>query len=176
MSTFQERFSGAFDAEVRRRRDAGEPPLTKTMVWKAAGSTSGAFTQWYIGPTTATLDRCLKMAPLLRVNGHWLFDGTGEQDATKEAAGASTAKEKRAPYSIDVSHASKRVRAIISRLIDHQDNEKMVGLVEHVLHVFEPDAHAISNAETRDGFHGNINASRINMGRQQQKPPKAGSV
>lgn len=80
MSTFQERFSRAFDVEVRRRLDEGEPRLTKTMVWKAANATSGAFTQWYDGTTGAKLSTCFLIAPLLRVNPHWLFDESQEKN------------------------------------------------------------------------------------------------
>lgn len=79
MSTFQERFSKAFDAEVRRRRESGEPKLTKTMVWKAAGASSGAFTHWYNGSNGMDMDICFLVAPLLRVNPIWLFNGNGEQ-------------------------------------------------------------------------------------------------
>jgi hypothetical protein len=75
MNTFKDRFKLAIDTETQRRADAGEPKLTKTMVWKAAGATSGAYTQWADGSTSMTLDRCFLVAPLLRVNPHWLFSG-----------------------------------------------------------------------------------------------------
>lgn len=74
MSTFQERFNLAVGNETARRMDNGEPPLTKTMVWKAAKATSGAFTQWADGTTGMKLNTCFLVAPLLRVNPHWLFD------------------------------------------------------------------------------------------------------
>jgi len=74
MSTFQERFSSSYDAEERRRRESGEPKLTKTMIWAAAGATSGAFAGWYSGTSVMTLDKCFRVAPILRVNPHWLFD------------------------------------------------------------------------------------------------------
>lgn len=80
MSTFQERFSQSFDAEVRRRMEAGEPRLTKTMVWKAAGASSGAFTHWYGGANGMDLDTCFLVAPLLRVSPTWLFNGKGRRD------------------------------------------------------------------------------------------------
>ena len=98
MSTFQERFSKAFDAEVRRRQEEGEERLTKTMVWKAAKATSGAFTQWYDGTTGAKLDTCFMIAPLLRVNPHWLFDESAprhaaiKDDVNIEAAPSLTRK------------------------------------------------------------------------------------
>lgn len=79
MSTFQERFSQAFDAEARRRLEAGEPRLTKTMVWKAAGASSGAFTHWYNGSNGMDLDTCFLVAPLLRINPTWLFNGKGDR-------------------------------------------------------------------------------------------------
>lgn len=180
MSTFQERFSSAFDAEVHRRRDAGEPILTKTMVWKAAESTSGAFSQWYSGPTTATLDRCLKMAPLLRVNGRWLFDETGEKspEAPSPAESATNPpqiNEKLTHYVTGLDHLPSRVRSIIDRLIERQSDETLIGLIEHVIRALEPSAQTIADEQNRDGFHGNINASRINMARQQQKPTETGS-
>jgi phage repressor protein C with HTH and peptisase S24 domain len=81
MSTFQERFSSSFDAEVKRRIEHGEPKLTKTMVWEAAKASSGAFTQWYNGATSAKLDNCFLMATLLRVNPHWLFDESQPREA-----------------------------------------------------------------------------------------------
>jgi len=86
MSTFQERFSRAFDAEARRRLENCEDRLTKTMVWKAARATSGAFTQWYDGTTGAKLDTCYLMAPILRVNPHWLFDESAPRDAPMKEA------------------------------------------------------------------------------------------
>jgi len=86
MSTFQERFSRAFDAEARRRLENGEDRLTKTMIWKAARATSGAFTQWYDGTSGAKLDTCYLMAPMLRVNPHWLFDESVPRDAPMKEA------------------------------------------------------------------------------------------
>jgi phage repressor protein C with HTH and peptisase S24 domain len=80
MSTFQERFASAFDGERRRRLDAEEPRLTKTMVWEAAEATSGAFSQWYDGTTGAKLDTCFKIAPLLKVNPHWLFNESARRN------------------------------------------------------------------------------------------------
>lgn len=85
MTTFQERFSKSFDAEVKRRRDSGEQKLTKTMVWKAAEATSGAFTQWYSGNNGAKLSTCFKIAKLLNVDPHWLFDGSGENPVTSDS-------------------------------------------------------------------------------------------
>jgi hypothetical protein len=83
MTTFQDRFKPAFDAEVKRRAEAGEPKLTKTMVWKAAKASSGAFTQWYDGTTGAKLDTCFLIAPILRVDPHWLFDESNQKKQPK---------------------------------------------------------------------------------------------
>jgi len=92
MSTFQERFASAFDTEVRRRLEEGEERLTKTMVWKAARATSGAFTQWYDGTTSAKLDTCFLIAPILRVNPHWLFDESAPRNkATSDKANIEAA-------------------------------------------------------------------------------------
>ena len=80
MSTFHERFVQAFDAEVARRRKNNEPRLTKTMVWKAANSSSAAFSHWYGGANGMDLDTCVLVSPILRVNPTWLFYGTGKKD------------------------------------------------------------------------------------------------
>lgn len=81
MSTFQERLIDAFAQENRRREAAGEPLLTKTDLWKTAKVTSGNVTHWFNGSTGAALDKCVRIAPLLRVNAHWLFDETGKRMA-----------------------------------------------------------------------------------------------
>lgn len=80
MSTFNERFVEAFEAEARRRLDNAEQPLTKTMVWKAAKASSGAFSHWYNGSNGMGLDTCYLVAPILRVNPIWLFYGTGQKE------------------------------------------------------------------------------------------------
>lgn len=74
MATFQMRIQKAFSEEVKRRNDSGEPRLTKSDLWRAAGLTSGAASQWFNGSNGASLDACMKIAPLLRVNPYWLFD------------------------------------------------------------------------------------------------------
>jgi SOS-response transcriptional repressor LexA len=74
MSTFQDRLNSAIDEEKARRKEEGEKRLFDTELWKAAGVTSGAMSQWRKGITSAKMDNCLKMAPLLRVNPWWLFD------------------------------------------------------------------------------------------------------
>lgn len=73
---FQLRIESAFGEENARRLSAGEPRLTKTMLWKAAGVTSGACTQWFTGDADMALETCFKAAPLLRVNPFWLYDGS----------------------------------------------------------------------------------------------------
>ncbi|MBV2180918.1 MAG: hypothetical protein KUL86_06735 [Castellaniella sp.] len=74
--TFQARITAAFQEENHRRKEVGEPRLTKTDLWKAAKLTSAAATFWFDGTNAADLDTCMKIAPLLRVRGQWLFDGT----------------------------------------------------------------------------------------------------
>lgn len=74
MSTFQDRLMHAFAVENHRRLLAGEPKLTKTDLWKAAGRSSGAVTHWFSGANSADMEACLKIAPLLRVDAGWLFD------------------------------------------------------------------------------------------------------
>ncbi|MGX9911945.1 S24 family peptidase [Bordetella bronchiseptica] len=75
--TFQKRITQAFNEEAARRTDANEPRLTKTDIWKAAGASSGAATHWFNGSNGMDMATCMKVAPLLRVNAHWLYDGTG---------------------------------------------------------------------------------------------------
>jgi hypothetical protein len=80
MSTFSERFNLAFEQEKNRRRQAGEPRLLKKYLCKVSGSTSGAFAQWTSGASKMTLDRCFKVAPLLKVNPFWLFNESQKMD------------------------------------------------------------------------------------------------
>lgn len=75
--TFQERIKQAFEEEAARRADAGEPRLTKTDIWKAADASSGAATHWFNGSNGMDMATCMKVAPLLRVNPQWLYDGVG---------------------------------------------------------------------------------------------------
>ncbi|MGV2894194.1 S24 family peptidase [Achromobacter sp. AGC78] len=75
--TFQERIKQAFEEEAARRSDAGEPRLTKTDIWKAADASSGAATHWFNGSNGMDMATCMKVAPLLRVNAQWLYDGVG---------------------------------------------------------------------------------------------------
>lgn len=75
--TFQKRITQAFNEEAARRADAAEPRLTKTDIWKAAGASSGAATHWFNGSNGMDMATCMKVAPLLRVNAQWLYDGTG---------------------------------------------------------------------------------------------------
>ncbi|CAB3905553.1 hypothetical protein LMG2828_04729 [Achromobacter piechaudii] len=75
--TFQERIKQAFEEEAARRADAGEPRLTKTDIWKVAGASSGAATHWFNGSNGMDMATCMKVAPLLRVNAQWLYDGIG---------------------------------------------------------------------------------------------------
>lgn len=74
MSTFQDRIKSAFSDENARRISAGEKQLAKKDLWAAAGRSSGAASHWFGGGNGADMDACLKIAPLLRVNPHWLFD------------------------------------------------------------------------------------------------------
>lgn len=79
MTTFQERLLEAFNEENQRREAAGVPLLTKTDLWKTAKVSSGSVTHWFNGSTGAALDKCVRIAPLLRINAHWLFDETGKR-------------------------------------------------------------------------------------------------
>lgn len=72
--TLQERLQFAFKRERDRRRDAGEEKLTKTMLWEAAKTTSAACAHWFSGDNDISLENCIKIAPLLRVNPFWLYD------------------------------------------------------------------------------------------------------
>lgn len=72
--TFQERINLAFKKEQARRLDAGEPRLTKTLVWRSAGATSAAATHWFNGSNGMDLATCMKVAPILNVDPYWLFD------------------------------------------------------------------------------------------------------
>jgi phage repressor protein C with HTH and peptisase S24 domain len=75
-TTFYDRINLAFNRENERRLAASEPRLTKTALWKTAGLSSGAASHWFDGSNGADLDTCEKIAPLMRVNARWLFDGT----------------------------------------------------------------------------------------------------
>lgn len=79
--SFHLRINQAFHEENLRRKEAGEARLTKTDLWRAAKVTSAAATHWFNGDNAADLDTCAKIAPLLRVNAQWLFDGTGPRVA-----------------------------------------------------------------------------------------------
>lgn len=81
MTTFQNRIAKAYKAEQARRLASGEPRLTKTKLWQAAGATSAATTHWFNGSNAANLDTCYAIAPLLRVNPHWLYDESAEMAA-----------------------------------------------------------------------------------------------
>lgn len=72
----QDRITLAYKREDERRRDMGEKRLTKTELWKAAGVSSGAATQWFTGPGGMALETCMKVAPVLKVDPFWLFDGS----------------------------------------------------------------------------------------------------
>lgn len=73
---FKDRIEIAFNEENHRRKAEEVPRLTKTDLWKAAGMTSAAATFWFDGSNGAGMDTCMKIAPLMRVNAKWLFDGT----------------------------------------------------------------------------------------------------
>lgn len=85
--TFQARITAAFHDENRRRKEVDEPRLTKTDLWKAARLTSAAVTFWFNGANAADLDTCMKIAPLMRVRGQWLFDGTGPKHEVTDDGG-----------------------------------------------------------------------------------------
>lgn len=74
---FQERLQLAFARERARRKGLGQPLLTKTDLWKAAGLSSGAVSHWFRGGNDADLASCIKVAPLLRCDPWWLYDGSG---------------------------------------------------------------------------------------------------
>ncbi len=74
--TFQDRLTKAFNAENKRRERDGEPRLTKTDVWKVAGKSSGAASHWFGGSNGMDMDTCIKVAPLLKIDPGYLFDGT----------------------------------------------------------------------------------------------------
>lgn len=76
MLLFKDRIQTAFNEENHRRKAEGAPRLTKTDLWKTAGMTSAATTFWFDGSNGADMDTCMKIAPLMRVNAKWLFDGT----------------------------------------------------------------------------------------------------
>lgn len=82
MMLFRDRIESAFKEENVRRKEAGEPRLTKTDLWKAAKLTSAAATFWFDGTNAADMDTCMKIAPLMRVQGQWLFDGAGPKSAS----------------------------------------------------------------------------------------------
>jgi len=82
METFQERLIFAYKRESNRRAGAGEKRLTKTELWKAAGSSSASASHWFSGANGADLDTCLKLSGVLRVNALWLFsDSSGIDEA-----------------------------------------------------------------------------------------------
>jgi len=58
----------------------GEDRLTKTALWKAADITSSSVSHWFNGTNGADLECCFKIAPILKVNPFWLFDGRGKID------------------------------------------------------------------------------------------------
>lgn len=140
MSTFQERFAKAFDAERARRISAGEDQLTKTMVWKAAKASSGAFTQWYDGTTSATLDRCFLMAPILRVNPHWLFDESAPMtsgllpspDTQTESNKAESNQEESSSFSSE-QQISTSARKIIERIVSAESSGSSSPQLLHAL-------------------------------------------
>lgn len=76
---FQERITSAFAAENTRRQGEREKRLTKTDLWRAAKLSSGAVSHWFDGSNGADLAACMKVAPLLRVNPYWLYDGSRPQ-------------------------------------------------------------------------------------------------
>ncbi len=92
MTKFCERIADAFRAENQRRALAGEPRLTKTMLWKTAGTSSGSVTHWFSGSNGADLLACHKIAPLLRVSTFWLFDGTGDRATSSETPATPVAE------------------------------------------------------------------------------------
>lgn len=87
--TFQKRITQAFNEEAARRADAAEPRLTKTDLWKAAGASSGAATHWFNGSNGMDMATCIKVAPLLRVNAQWLYDGTAPKLPARDGSMAA---------------------------------------------------------------------------------------
>lgn len=88
--TFQKRITQAFNEEASRRADADEPRLTKTDLWKAANASSGAATHWFNGSNGMDMATCMKVAPLLRVNAQWLYDGAGPKSPVGNGTGATS--------------------------------------------------------------------------------------
>jgi len=87
MISFQERFNFAFQRESNRRKASGEPTLRKKEIWGAAGASSGAFSQWADGTVCKmSLDKCFQVAPVLRCNPFWLFNGSRKIDDAVEVA------------------------------------------------------------------------------------------
>lgn len=79
----QDRIALAYKREDERRRERGERHLTKTELWKAAGVSSGAATQWFTGPGGMALETCMKVAPILHVDPFWLYDGSKPMEPAK---------------------------------------------------------------------------------------------
>jgi len=109
--TFQERIKQAFEEEAARRADAGEPRLTKTDIWKAADASSGAATHWFNGSNGMDMATCMKVAPLLRVNPQWLYDGVGPKRNRPHGADEPPAIPPPAPWPFP-EISEKDVRAL----------------------------------------------------------------
>ncbi len=101
MTTFAKRINESFDAENMRRRVAGEAKLRKTDLWMAAGVSSGAASHWFDGSNGADLDICMKIAPLLRVDPHWLFDESVPKKHKKEPLERRGSKVSKAAFSLE---------------------------------------------------------------------------
>lgn len=87
VSLLKDRITQAFANENERRRAFGEHRLTKTDLWKVAKVSSSACSHWFSGGNEIDLAQAMKIAPLLRVNAYWLFDGSGAMDVEIKASG-----------------------------------------------------------------------------------------
>lgn len=85
MSSLKDRLHEAFrEAPERVHRK-----VLKTHLWKAAGVSSGAVTQWFDGTVKSMAwEHAQAIAPELGVSAQWLYDGTGNKipAASKPAA------------------------------------------------------------------------------------------
>lgn len=126
MATFQERITDAFQQENQRRLLAGEKKLTYTALWKAAKASSGAATHWFDGSNGMDMDTCFAVAPLLRVDPHWLFDESRPRIQKKDqerrislvSTAAFSADEKRIIEGYRVADA--KAKAIMLSIADQE--------------------------------------------------------
>jgi hypothetical protein len=114
MNTFRDRITQAFNLEQERRIWEGSPKLTKTHLWKAAKLSSAAASHWFQGSNGADLHVCRLIAPLLRCDPDWLFDGT----APKSCNGQTTIEgsPRRPPQEAPPESIAQEIAAIAAKL------------------------------------------------------------